>query len=88
VLADIINEHNATEREIRLNVNLTEELQKVKDYLAADDASSAAVKAKMETKNLYHETFLLRVVSMLDFYCSLTVISPATLSMVHKFSSP
>lgn len=39
-------------------------------------------KNKISVKNLYHDTFLLRILEMLDFFSSLALTSPATLALI------
>ena len=38
--------------------------------------------------NLYQESFLLRILGMLEFYCSLAIHSPAALAMIKHLSNP
>ena len=39
-------------------------------------------KDKIGLKNLYHDSFLLRILEMLDFFSSLALSSPATLALI------
>ena len=45
-------------------------------------------KNKITIKNLYHETFLLRILEMLDFFSSLSLTSPASFALIQKFIEP
>ena len=83
-LVTMINDQNSTERAKASSIPLSEKLAKVRE----NAEKLTVVEISVGLKNLYHETFLLRIVSMLDFYCSLAVNSPSTLAMVHKVSDP
>ena len=39
-------------------------------------------KNKITIKNLYHESFLLRILEMLDFFSSLSLSSPASFALI------
>jgi len=39
-------------------------------------------------QNLYHDSFLLRILEMLDFFSSLALSSPASLALIQKFIEP
>lgn len=76
VVVELINSQNEAEREKRLNINLGEKLSEIRSI-----RRSVRCK-KVGLKNLYHETFLLRILGMLDFYCSLAGSSPATMTFI------
>ena len=45
-------------------------------------------KNKLSLKNLYHDSFLIKVLEMLDFFSSVALTSPATLALIQKFIEP
>ena len=44
--------------------------------------TEVAKKSNFSTKNMYHETFLFKILGMIDFYSSLSRASPASLAFV------
>lgn len=50
--------------------------------------TEVAKKSNFSTKNMYHETFLFKILGMIDFYSSLSRASPASLAFVQKFADP
>ena len=46
------------------------------------DIRVAGKKNKITTKNLYHDSFLLRILEMLDFFSSLALTSPASFALI------
>ena len=45
-------------------------------------------KSRPSMKNMYHESFLFKILGMMEFYTSLALVSPAALALVQQFADP
>ena len=48
----------------------------------------SAKKSNYTLRHMYHDTFLFKILGLLDFYTSLSLVSPAALAFVQQLADP